>query len=60
MKHFITDWLLRFRLLLDEFGIEIEYTQARKNIVADGLSRINIYGNQDTIQDNNYSKKHSL
>jgi len=35
-----SDRVLRQRLLLEEYGVEIEYIQGEKNVVADALSRL--------------------
>ena len=36
--------------ILEEYGMEIEYIQGKKNIVSDALSRFPINGNQNTTQ----------
>ena len=43
-----TDRVLRWRLILEEYGPYIEYIKGEKNIVADALSRIPLNGNQET------------
>jgi len=35
-----SDRVLRQRLLLEEYGVDIEYIQGVKNVVADALSRL--------------------
>ena len=45
-KIFNTDRALRWKLILEEYGPDIEYTKGEKNIVADALSRLLLYGNQ--------------
>ena len=47
-EHFNTDRVLIWRLILEEYGPDIEYIKVEKNIVADGLSRITLNGNQET------------
>ena len=42
------DRLFRWRLILEDYGPDIEYIQGHKNIVADSLSRLTINGNQKT------------
>ena len=53
---FNTDRVLRWRLILEDYGTDIEYMQGDKNIVADALSRFPINGNQDTTQESTYTK----
>ena len=43
-----TDRVLRWRLILEEYGTDIEYIQGSKNIVANVLSIFPINGNQWT------------
>ena len=45
--------MLRWRLILEEYGPGIEYITRKKNIVADALSRSPNNGNQD----NTHKKK---
>ncbi len=39
-KHFNTERVMRWRLLLEEYGPELQYIKGEKNIVADALSRL--------------------
>ena len=41
-QNFNTERVLRWRLILEEFGPELHYVQGNKNVVADALSRLNI------------------
>ena len=41
-----TDIVLRWRLILEQYGPYIEYIKGENNIVAYGLSRITLYGNE--------------
>ena len=41
-KNITTERVMRWRLLLEEYGPNIHYIQGSKNIVADALSRLNI------------------
>ena len=43
---------MRWRLLLEEYGPEIEYIKGLKNVVADALSRLPKQG--DIVDDNIY------
>ena len=36
-----TDRIIRWRLLLEEFGAQFEYVKGQKNIIADAMSRLN-------------------
>ena len=58
-KNIITNRLLRWRLIIKEYGTDIEYIKGEKNIVTDGLSRIPINGNQDTTQKSTRTWRHS-
>ena len=49
-KFFITDRVLRKRLILKEYGKDTEYTKNENNIVAYILSRTPLYGNGETTQ----------
>jgi hypothetical protein len=37
-----SDSVLRWLLLLKEYGVSFEYLKVKKNVVADALSRLNI------------------
>ncbi len=41
-KHFNTERVMRWRLILEEFGPELRYIKGEQNIVADALSRLDI------------------
>ena len=41
-KHFNTERVMRWRLILEEYGPEILYLPGHKNVVADALSRLNL------------------
>ena len=41
-----TNRVLRWRLIIEEYGPDIEYIKGEKNIVADTLSRFTLYGNE--------------
>ena len=47
-KNFNTDRVMRWRLILEEFGPELKYIKGEKNIVADALSRLEISTEQQT------------
>ena len=44
-KHFNTDRVLRWRLIIEDYVPDIEYIKGEKNIVADALSRFPLNGN---------------
>ena len=46
--------MLRWRLILEEYGPEIEYIQRSKNIVAGVLSILSVNADQDTTHDSTY------
>ena len=54
---FNTDSVLRWRLILEYCGLDIEYIKGEKNIVAGVLSRSTLNGNQETTQDSTHKKK---
>ena len=43
-----TDRLLRWRLILEYYGLDIEYIQGGKGIVTNALSKFPISGNQES------------
>ena len=45
-ENFNTGRVLRWRLTLEEYGLDIEYIKGEKNIVEDELSGILLNGNQ--------------
>ena len=50
--------MLRWRLILEEYGPDIEYIKGENNIVAYALSRTPSNGNEDTTQNSTY--KHEI
>ena len=52
-----TDRVLRWRLILEEYGPYVEYIKGEKNIVADGISRILLNINQQTTQNSTYQQE---
>ena len=51
-----TNRVLGWRLIIEEYGMDIEYIKCEKNIVADTLSILPLDGNQETTQKSNYQK----
>jgi hypothetical protein len=47
-KNFNTERVLRWRLILEEFGPELLYIKGEKNIVADALSRLGLNNTNNT------------
>ena len=47
-NNFNTDIVLIWILILEEYGLHIEYLKCEKTMVADTLSRLPFNGNQDT------------
>ena len=41
-KNFNTDRVIRWRLIMEEYGPELKYIQGEKNVVADALSRLDL------------------
>ena len=54
---FDIDRVLRWRLIIEEYGTYIEYIKGEKNIVTDGLSRIHLNGNQETTHKSSYQQE---
>jgi hypothetical protein len=46
-KNFNTERVMRWRLVLEEFGPDLQYIKGEKNIVADALSRLEIDDDQE-------------
>ena len=55
-KNINADGVLKWILILEEYGPDIEYTTGDKNISADALSRLTMNGNQETTQETTYNK----
>ena len=53
-KKFNTDRVLRWKLILEEYGPDIEYIPGEKDIAADTLSRLPSNRNQETTHDSTY------
>ena len=49
--------MLRWRLILEEYGPNIEYIKGDKNIVANGLSIIYLNRNEETTQKYTYQQE---
>ena len=56
-KNFNTNIVLIWRLILEEYGTDIEYIKGEKNISTGGLSRIPSNSNQETTQKSTYKKE---
>ena len=54
---FNTDILLRWRIILEEYGPDVEYIKGEKNIFAYGISRIPLNGNEETTQNSTYQQE---
>ena len=48
-KHFNTKRVMRWRLILEEFGPELKYIKGENNVVADNLSCIEMSDNQEIL-----------
>ena len=48
-KFFNTERVMRWRLILEEFGPELKYIKGENNVVADTLSRLEMSDNQDIL-----------
>ena len=45
--NFNTDRVIRWRLIIEEYGPNLKYIEGPKNIVADALSRLGLKDNPD-------------
>ena len=48
-KHFNTERVMRWRLILEQFGPELKYIKGENNVVADALSRLEMSYNQEIL-----------
>ena len=48
-KHFNTERVMRWRLILEEFGPELKYIKGENNVVVDALSRLEKSPNQEIL-----------
>ena len=48
-KFFNTERVMRWRLILEEFGPELKYIKRENNVVADDLSRLEKIPNQEIL-----------
>ena len=48
-KHFNTECVMRWRLILEELGPELKYIKGENNVVADALSRLEKSPNQEIL-----------
>ena len=55
-KNFNTDVVLRWRLILEEYGPDIEYIKGEKNIVTYGLPRLYLNWNKETAHNFTHQK----
>ena len=46
-KNFNTERVMRWRLVLEEFGPDLQYIKGERNVVADALSRLEIDDEQE-------------
>ena len=49
-KMFNTKCIMRWRLILEEFGTELKYTKGENNVAADALSHLEKSNNQDKLK----------
>ena len=59
-KNFNTNRVLRWRLILEEYGPDIEYIKGEKNVAIDALSKLPNNGNQDTTHEEMYTTETML
>jgi len=57
-KNFNTERVMRWRLILEEYGPQLEYVKGEKNIVADALSRLDINPEPGDTSDLEYLAEH--
>ena len=48
-KNVNTERVMRWRLILEEFGPELKYIKGENNVVADALSRLEMSDNQEIL-----------
>ena len=60
MQEFKNGRVLRWRLILEDYGPDIEYIKVEKNIPAESISRLTLNGNQETTQNSTSSKGNSV
>ena len=53
-KHFNTERVMRWRLVLEEYGPELNYIKGENNIVADALSRLEMTPDDDIEMDDQF------
>ena len=54
---FNTDSVLRWRLILEEYGPHKEYIKGEKNILVESPSRLTLNGNQETTYNSTHQKE---
>ena len=54
-KNFNTDQVLRWKLIVEEYGLYIKYIPGEKNIAADDLSQLPSNGNKQTTHESAYT-----
>ena len=54
-KNFNTNMVLRWILILEEYGPNIAYIKGEKNISSDALSRLTNNGNEETTHKTTYT-----
>ena len=57
-KHFNTECVMRWRLILREFGPKLKYIKGERNVVADALSRLEL--NNKELNTFNYPKLYGM
>ncbi len=54
-KNFNTDRVMRWRLILEEYGPELKYVRGENNEIADALSRLDMYENTSSPSKESFS-----
>jgi hypothetical protein len=52
-KNFNTEHVMRWRLILEEYGPELRYIKGEHNVVADALSRLDLTDGEDKVSTDN-------